>query len=182
MRTRAIAAIVVGAVALVAVASAVAAGPTFRDRASFSEVDPDFCGTGMTVLVDGTIVANGWIGTTGGDPDQVLKLTLNLHITYTNPVNGAQVVERWSEVQTNEIIEGTEDAAHTHEFTENGLKATLKLAHGGVLTRDAGSLTYRVSFDADDNFTGLEVVSVHGPHPGFFEDLFCSTVTDALGL
>jgi hypothetical protein len=55
-------------------------------------------------------------------------------------------------------------------------------AHGGILTRDAGSITYKVSFDEDDNFTGLEVVAVHGPHPGFFEDPFCSTVVPALGL
>jgi len=164
------------------VATAIAAGPTFRDRDTFSETDTNFCGTEQTVLVDGTVVANGWIGTTGGDPDQLLKLTLNLQITYTNPANGLAVIERWSELETNAIISGTEDAAHTHEFSNTGLKAMLKLADGRVLTRDAGSITYRVSFDADDNFTGVEVVSLHGPHPAFFADLFCPIMIDALGL
>jgi hypothetical protein len=157
-------------------------GPTFRDRDQFTDVDTNFCDTGATVLIDGTAVANGWIGETGGDPDQLLKLTLNLHITYTNPLNGNAVVERWSTVQRNEIIAGTEAGAHTHEFTETGLKATLRLANGGVLTRDAGSLTYRVSFDAADNVVGVDVGPVHGPHPGFFEDLFCPTVIEALDL
>jgi hypothetical protein len=92
------------------------------------------------------------------------------------------VIERWSELETNLIISGTEDAAQTHEFSNTGLKATLKLANGRVLTLDAGTIVYRASFDADDNFTGLEVVSVHGPHPGFFEDRFCPVIVPALGL
>ena len=55
---------------------------------------------------------------------------------------------------------------------------------GGVITRDAGSLTYRVSFDENDNVTDFEAVTIHGPHPGFtFEgDLFCDTLVPALGL
>ncbi|HSI97314.1 MAG TPA: hypothetical protein VK926_03045 [Gaiellaceae bacterium] len=179
---RALIVLVAALVALAGVASAAAQGPTFRERASFSEVDADFCGTGKTVLIDGKLVVNGWIGETGGDPDQVIKLILNIHVTYTNPANGRAVVERWSQLETNEIVEGQESGPHTHEFSNTGLKAMLKLKNGGVLTRDAGSITFRVSFDENDDFVGLEVVSIHGPHPGFFEDLFCSTVTDALGL
>ena len=71
---------------------------------------------------------------------------------------------------------------HTHEFIEKGLKATFKLANGRLLTRDAGSFTYRVSFDEDDNDINFEVVTIHGPHPAFEEDLFCSTLVPALGL
>jgi hypothetical protein len=55
----------VGLLAVLVPGTAVAAGPTFRDRGTFSEVDTDFCGTGQTVLIDGNVVANGWIGTTG---------------------------------------------------------------------------------------------------------------------
>lgn len=159
-----------------------AGGPEIRDRDSFSFTEPDFCGTGEDVLVAGTVVFNGWVGETGGDPTQVIKSTLNLHVTITNPDNGAAVVERWSFASTNTIVAGTEAGPHTHEFTENGLKATLRLKNGGLLTRDAGSLTYRVSFDANDQFVGFELVDMNGPHPGFEEDLFCSTVVDALGL
>lgn len=163
-------------------AAALAAGPDIRERDSFSESDLNFCGTGETVQIEGTAVFNGWLGETGGDPTQEIKSILNLHITYTNPDTGAAVVERWSVSRTNEIVTGLEAGPHTHEFTENGLKATLRLKNGRLLTRDAGSLTYRVSFDAMDNVVGFELVDMNGPHPGFEEDLFCSTVVDALGL
>jgi hypothetical protein len=163
-------------------AAALAGGPDIRERDSFSESDLNFCGTGETVQIEGTAVFNGWLGETGGDPTQVIKSTLNLHITYSNPDNGTAVVERWSASATNEIIVGTEAGPHTHEFTESGLKATLRLKNGRLLTRDAGSLTYRVSFDAMDSVVGFELVDMNGPHPAFEEDLFCSTVVEALGL
>ena len=182
MGKRTLVAVLAAVVSLSAVAAAFAAGPTFRDRETFTDSDANFCGTGELVLIEGTVVANVWVGTTGGDPTQVVKSTLNLHITYTNPDTGASVVERWSRLFMNEIVSGLESGVHTHEFVERGLKATLKLANGRLLTRDAGSLTYRVTLDAGDNVIDFEVVSIHGPHPGFEEDLFCSTLVPALGL
>lgn len=163
-------------------AAALADGPDIRDQDVINEVDPDFCGTGEDVAVEGTVDFTGWLGETGADPTQVIKSKLNIHLTFTNPDTGAAVVERWSMSRTNEIVVGTEAGPHVHEFTERGLKATLRLKNGGLLTRDAGSLTYRVSFDADDNFLGIELVRMSGPHPGFEEDLFCSMVVPALGL
>ena len=75
----------------------------------------------------------------------------------------------------------TEDAAHTHRFVENGLRAKLKLANGGVLTHDSGQIVYEVSFDADNNFLGVDVISVHGPHPAFESDIWCESALKALG-
>ena len=83
---------------------------------------------------------------------------------------------------TNEIVSGLESGVHTHEFVERGLKATFKLSHGGLLTRDAGSLTYRITFDENDEELDFEVVPIRGPHLAFEEDLFCSTLVPALGL
>jgi hypothetical protein len=181
---RSVTAALVGVIGLLTVATAFAAGPTFRERETFTEEDSNFCGTGELVVIEGTVAFNAWIGTTGGDPTQELKTTINVHITYTNPETGASVVERWSVMRTNEIVSGLESGVHTHEFIERGLKATFRLKNGGLLTRDAGSLTYRVTFDASDNVTNFEVVSIRGPHPGFvFEgDLFCETLVPALGL
>jgi hypothetical protein len=62
------------------------------------------------------------------------------------------------------------------------LRAKLKLPNGRTLTHDAGSITYEVSFDASDNVTGVEVISVHGPHPAFDSDVWCDTAVEALGL
>jgi hypothetical protein len=80
------------------------------------------------------------------------------------------------------IIEGLEAGAHTHRFVENGLRAKLKLPDGRVLTHDAGSITYEVSFDAAGEFVGVEVISVHGPHPAFDSGVWCDTAIEAFGL
>ena len=182
MRVRGIGAALVGFIGLLTAAAAFAAGPAFQERETFTEEDPNFCGTGENVVIEGTVLFKAWVGTTGGDPTQEIKFTVNRHITYTNPETGASVVERWSVMSTNEIVSGLESGVHTHEFTERGLKAMLRLKNGGLLTRDAGSLTYRVTFNAIDQVTGFEVVSIRGPHPSFEEDLFCSTLVPALGL
>ena len=180
---RILVATLLAAIGLSAVAG-VSAAPPIRDVVTISESDPDFCGTGDLVTIEGTIRSKAWLGTTGGDPNQAVKAQLNIHITYTNPDTGVYVVERWSFSATNEIISGLESGVHTHEFTERGLKAMFRLGGGGVLTRDAGVITYRVTFDEDDNVTDFQLITMHGPHPGFsYEgDLFCDTLVPALGL
>lgn len=180
---RILVAALVAAMGLTVAAAASAAQPLqFLDV--IDETDADFCGTGETVEIEGTVRTTIWTGTTGGDPTQDLRVVVNIHITYTNPASGAAVVERWSFMGTNEIVSGLESGVHTHEFTENGLKATFRLAGGGLLSRDAGSLTYRVTFDANDVVTGFELVTMHGPHPAFSAegDYFCDTLVAALGL
>lgn len=174
--------LVVGAlVGLLAVPAAVGAAPAFQERNADSFADPDSCGTGEEVLVELTEVVNGWVGTTGGDPTQV-KLTVNFRAAFTNPATGATVVEHWAFRSTNEITEGVEEGPHTHVFVENGLKASLTLVGGGVITRDAGSLGYAISFDDEDNVTDFEVLWMRGPHPSFPEFDFCGLVTEALGI
>jgi hypothetical protein len=157
------------------------ASPARLSRTSFT---PACSPLKMWFIIEGTVVANVWIGTNGGDPTQQVKATVNLRITYTNPDTGASVVEHWAFVSTNEIVSGLESGVHTHEFVERGLKAKFKLAKGGLLTRDAGNLTYRVTFDANDEVIDFEVVSIRGPHPAFESegDFFCSTLVPALGL
>lgn len=177
MSRRTLVAALVAVIGLTTVASAFAARPTFQNRETFTETDTNFCGTGKTVLVEGRVVENVWL-----EGDQV-KATLSLHITFTNPETGASAVERWSRLFTDTIVSGDPAGVHTHEFTHRGLKATLKLANGRVLTRDAGSVTFRVTVnDMTGEVLGFELVSMRGPHPGFEEDLFCSTLVPALGL
>ena len=156
--------------------------PAFHDHGTFEDVDPDFCGTGTSVDVAGRFNFKGWIAETGGDPTQEVKTTFNYAVTLTNPANGAEVVDSAAGSVTNEIVAGLEAGAHTHRFVENGLRAKLKLPNGGVLTHDSGSITYDVSFDATGAFVGVEVISVHGPHPAFDSDVWCETAIEALGL
>ena len=148
------------AIGLSAVAASFAA-PPIREIEIVDDTDPDFCGTGAAI-----------------------ETHLNMHLTYANPDTGDAVVERWSVTRTNEIVSGLESGPHTHEFVENGLKASYRLVNGGLLTRDAGSLTYRVSFDENDDVTDFEAITIHGPHPNFTSegDPFCDTLVPALGL
>ena len=159
-----------------------AAGPAFHDHGTFTDVDSNFCGTGESIDVAGRFNVVGWVGETGGDPEQELRVRFNYSVAATNPDTGASIVDSAAGLQTNEIIQGLESGAHTHLIVESGLRAKLKLANGGVLTHDAGQLTYTVSFDAENNFTGLEVVSVHGLHPAFETDVWCDAATEALGI
>jgi hypothetical protein len=172
--------------ALLAIPATAGAGPggkpTFHDHDTFSEVDPNFCDTGTAVQVAGRFNFVGWVGETGGDPNQELKVSFNYSVTFTNPINGRAVIDSAAGTSTNEIVTGLESGAHTHLFVDRGLRAKLQLEKGRVLTHDAGTVTYLVSFDAADNFLGLEVVSMHGPHPSFGNDLWCETATEALGI
>ena len=147
-------------------------GPEFHDHGTFTDVDTNFCGTGETIHVAGRFNFVTWIGETGGDPEQELKSTFSFSATLTNPDTGVSVVDSAAGSSTNEIVTGLESGPHTHRFVENGLRAKLKLANGRVLTRDAGQLIWEIAFDASDNVLGVEVISVHGPHPSFFSDVW----------
>lgn len=155
--------------------------PTFHINQQDSFVDPDFCGTGEPVVVEGRTNASVWIGETGGDL-QELKVNVNSKATITNPANGAAVIDSVAAQFTNEIVEGEESGVHTHEGTAHGLAEKLQSANGRVLIRDAGTLTYRVAYDADDNVTGFEILKDAGNHGGFQTGRWCQVATAELGL
>ena len=178
--------LVVVLAALLAIPATAGAGPAvarrFTDRGTFTDVDPDFCGTGEEIAIAGRFNFNVWVGESGGAPDQELKTAFNFSNTFTNPDNGKSVIESFAGSNTNEVVVGLESGAHTHRFVENGLRAKLKLAHGRVLTVDAGQIVYDASFDEKGEFVGVEVISVHGPHPAFDSDVWCDAATKALGI
>jgi hypothetical protein len=176
----------VAALALLVLPTTAGAGPggapAFHDHDTESGVDPNFCGTGVAINFSGRFNFKGWLGETGGDPEQELKTSFNYSFTLTNPANGASIVDSAAGGVTNTIVTGLESGAHTHLFVEQGLRAKLKLANGRVLTHDAGNIAYTVSFDAAGNVVGTEVVYVHGPHPAFETDVWCDLATEALGI
>jgi hypothetical protein len=69
------------------------------------------------------------------------------------------------------------------QFTNKGLPELFKTPHGGVLTRDAGYIVFRDTFDGDEFIAG-EIVVNRGPHPQADSDfeLFCQIIPEALGL
>lgn len=180
MRRKLLLTVAVLALTLTATATAGPTGKPVHDVWSDSFVDSNFCGTGADVSIGVEVNEKLWFGETGGDPEQVLKAVFNVEVTYT--YGSTTLVERSSGQSLNTIVVGLESGAHTHEFVERGLRARLKLENGRVLIRDAGVIIFRVSFDADGEFVGLEIVDVRGPHPAFDSEEWCDAATAAFGI
>jgi len=114
--------------------------------------------------------------------DDSFKDTSSAMQTFTNPANGKSVVlSSAGNVQGTALID---EQAGTITFvtTYRGLPEKIQTAHGAVLLRDAGVISFADTFDiATGEFLGSEV-TVKGPHPeadsGFV--LFCEVITGAL--
>ena len=179
----AVAALALGAVLTTPVALGASGGgrPSFHFHEDTSGLDTDFCGTGKTVAFEGRVNGISWIAETGGELQEV-KVNVNSRTTLTNPLTGATVIDSVAAQFTNQIVVGDENGPHTHEATVHGLPEKLQSGNGKLLIRDAGTLTYRISFDADDNFTGLEIVRDSGNHQGFMSGRWCQVAIAELGL
>jgi hypothetical protein len=71
-------------------------------------------------------------------------------------------------------VSGDPAGLHVEEVTVKGLPELFKTPHGGVLTRDAGYIVLRNTFDGDE-YIGGEIVVNKGPHPqAESETLSCS--------
>jgi hypothetical protein len=149
--------------------------PTFHAREQEDFVITDFCGTGETVSVHVEFRATVW-----EDDRNVFKEILNSKAYYT--FGDVTLVEHFASRNISVVVSGEAGGARTEERIETGLKAKLKLPHGGVLTSDHGFLHYLISFDAQDNFVGVELLEEHGGHPAFTSDAWCEAATAAFGL
>lgn len=151
--------------------SALAAAPD-RDVISGSDIDNDFCGTGETVLVTFRGILNGWDDKAFG----------HISSTWTNPTNGASVVDSFSGGGKVSVIDDG-DGAYTVVLIREGLPASLRLVGGPLLAHDVGLVAMYDHFDADDNYLGSDVVVLAGPHPLKEDpDLWCNLMIEALGL
>jgi hypothetical protein len=171
------------AVALMAVAGAPAALAKGQEhnhfRDIFTDVDDDFCGTGQTINIAGNVLVNEWSAPHKGD----FKQTATGKITLTNPLTGDTAVNRFAGPTWVVNISGDPEGDHVQEVTVAGLPELWKLAHGRVLTRDAGYVVLRQTIE-DDEVVENEVLIIHGPHPDLESDfeLFCEVLPEALGI
>jgi hypothetical protein len=179
-RLAAAVALAAASVALTAAPAAPAAAPDvhhFHDVGT--EVDPDFCGTGVAIEIAFDVRGTEWLAPHSADYKNVQSGA----VTFTNPLNGAVVINRFSGPYTERLISGDPDGVHVVESSYKGLPELIKTSQGGVLARDAGYLTLRTTFDGDE-FVSQEIVINNGPHPEADSDfdLFCGVVTEALGI
>ena len=160
-------------------APALAANPEVNHFVdSGSDVDPDFCGTGQEIQISFTIRVNEQLS-----PNRLeYQSSFQGRILFTNPDTGDTVLNRVAGRFT-VLTVGDEEGVHTHEFTNVGLPEQLRVQGGGLLTLDAGIITFREVFDGEQFISG-EISVVHGPHPDAESDfaLFCEIMTPALGI
>lgn len=81
------------------------------------------------------------------------------------------------------VVAGEEEGTQTFVFTAIGLPEKFQIEGGGVITRDAGRISFLVTVDENGDVVSEEVIS-RGPHPQADSDfeLFCQVVPEALGI
>jgi hypothetical protein len=165
------------AVLLSAPAHAASPGP---ERFSFTEAftDKDFCGTGATV--QGTFSVTGVRFLSPKNVD--FAETYQVKQTFT--FEGTTVVNQAAGRFTSELVSVGAKGEQTFAFTSRGLQESFRVkGGGGLLTRDAGRITFLVTRDAKGAFVSEEIIQ-SGPHPaadsGF--TLFCELIPEALGI
>jgi hypothetical protein len=163
--------------ALVALPGAtLAARPVAAFHDHFTDSFPgDICG--IAVQVDLVVTDNFFEYADGSFKDAASSKS-----TFTNPDNGKSVVSSSAGTVTGTAI--IDEKANTITFvtTYKGLPEKIQARHGAVLTRDAGIISFRDTFDlTTGDFLGTEV-AINGPHPEADADfaLFCDVVTGAL--
>jgi len=156
--------------------AALAAQPiaTFHDH--FTDSFPsDICG--IPVQVD-IVVSDNFFEYADGS----FKDAASFMGTYTNPDNGKSVVVSSAGTVTGTAIIDVQANTITFVTTYKGLPEKIQTTHGRVLSRDAGIISFRDTFDlTTGDFLGTEV-TINGPHPEADADfaLFCDVVTGAL--
>jgi len=159
-------------------AAASAAKPVdhFHDRFTDS-FSGELCG----IAADAEVVANNNFFLLAGGG---FKNTGSFRTTVTNPSNGNSIVISSAGQATGPAPIVDEQAGTiTFQATFKGLPEKIQAAHGSVLLRDAGVITFVDTFDLQTGeFISSETVVQHGPHPGADSDFtrFCEVVTGAL--
>jgi hypothetical protein len=152
-----------------------------RHHENFTDsFDDEFCGFAGTSVVRGvdnfTLYSNN-----------MLSDNVSVNQTFTAD-NGNSIVFHFAQRLTSvdEPIDNG-DGTVTFVYTFKGLPEQIRVSNGPVLTRDAGTVTFTVTFAVDPDtgeftFVSQVLSGVHGPHPDLLGDfeLFCDVIIPAL--
>jgi hypothetical protein len=177
----ALVAVLVGAFAFLPAGALGARPEIFHVNFLDTEEDADLCGITVDIVATGTFTDKAFFD---GQGNLVrFQSTSSARITFTAE-NGKSVINQFANqyVEAEPIID---EAAGTITFVYSykGLPEVLRTAHGPILLRDAGLITFADTFDlATDEFLSSEILVNNGPHPEADSDftLFCEVVTQAL--
>ena len=147
----------------------------FTDTGSFT--DTDFCGTGESVVVEFSVK-----GTFHDSGDGTGFATVHGRERITATSTGKTVISHFANRVSDEVTENG-DGTVTFSTTIKGLPESFRLKGGGLLTRDAGIITFTTTIDENGEVIS-EDVTFRGPHPQAESDfsLFCRLIPEALGI
>ena len=157
---------------------ALAAKPIAQFHDHFTDSFSDeICG--IAVDVDLVVTDNFFVYADGTTKD-----TSSFKQTFTNPENGKSVVLSGAGQVTGPPPVVDEEAGTITFLTSfKGLPEKIQTAHGAVLLRDAGIITFADTFDLETGeFISSETIVNKGPHPEADSDftLFCEVMSGAL--
>ena len=167
------------AAALLLPAPAHAASPQ-PEKFSFTDTftDRNFCGTGATVKITSSVKGVMFLSPRNVD----FAETYQAKQTFT--FGDTTVVGHAAGRFTSKLVSVGAKGEQTFAFTSKGLPESFRLkGGGGLITRDAGKITFLVTLDRNGGFLSEEIIQ-SGPHPqadsGF--TLFCEVIPEALGI
>jgi hypothetical protein len=144
--------------------------------------DLDFCGVTVEEVFRGTFTRIAFFDDDGNFVR--FQETASGTSTFT-AANGKSVTLTFAQrFSAPTLVVDEQAGTYTYVFTITGMLDQLRASQGGVLIRDAGLLTFAITFDLEtDAFISNEVVALSGPHPelesGF--TALCQAFTQALG-
>ena len=157
--------------------TALGAKPIAQFHSHFTDSFSDeICG--IPVDVDAVVTDNFFIYADGS-----VKDAFSVHFTFTNPENGKSVILSAAGQNTVTPIVDEEAGTITFLVSFKGLPEKIQTAHGPVLLRDAGLITFANTFDLETGeFISFEITVNKGPHPEADSDftLFCEVISAAL--
>jgi hypothetical protein len=182
-RPRFISSVVVALIAVSALlpGSALAAPPEI-EHFRFSDVfeDVEVCGIEVDIAERGVFTGRAFFD----DEGNFVRFlgTVSGETTFTAE-NGESVVNRFVQQFVDTEVVDEEAGTITFFTTVKGLPEQIKTPHGGLITLDAGIITFATTFDLETGEEiSSEIVEIKGPHPEAEEDfeLFCEVFTEAL--
>jgi hypothetical protein len=151
-------------------------------HASFldTEENVDVCGVTVDVVSKGVFTDKAFFDKAGNFVR--FASTASVKTTYTAANGRSVIVQNAGEFSDVEPLVDEEAGTITLISTFKGLPEKIRTAHGPVLLRDAGLITFVDTYDLET----LELISseliIKGPHPEAESDfaLFCEVFTEAL--
>jgi hypothetical protein len=145
-----------------------------------TEEDVDVCGITVDIVAEGVFTDKAFFDQEGNFVRFISTASATSTLTAEN--GKSVTIQNAGQFTEVEPLIDEEAGTITFVFTFKGLPEKIQTAHGPVLLRDAGLITFADTFDLETGeFISSDII-VRGPHPEAESDfaLFCEVITEAL--